>query len=163
MSGKQASPAAPPRVILFTAILWGITLLAATGAVLLFASNVGLTNWEAIRSLLSDGWFRRSVWLSAATATTATGIAILVGLPAAYALSRYGFPGKAVLETLFASVIVLPASTLGLFLMVAFQYPPVLAVQERLGFRVVHSLPGHRARPAPARVCPWGQGMAGDV
>ena len=80
-------------------------------------------------------------WLSAATATTATGIAILVGLPAAYALSRYGFPGKAVLETLFASVIVLPASTLGLFLMVAFQYPPVLAVQERLGFRVVHSLP----------------------
>lgn len=142
MPGKPME-ARPHRraAMLFTAGFWGVTLLAAAGAVLLFASNVGLTDWGAVRSLLDDGWFRRSAWLSAATAATATGIAILIGLPAAYALSRYDFPGKAVLDTLFSSVIVLPASTLGLFLMVAFQYPPVLAVQERLGFRVVHSLP----------------------
>ena len=61
-------------------------------------------------------------------------------MPAAYALAP-GVPWKAATEVLLSSVIVLPASTLGLFLMVAFQYPPVLALQERLGCRLVHSLP----------------------
>ncbi len=142
MSGDPFSARKARRVAgIFEVALWSIATLAVLGAVLFFATNIRLTNREAIESLLRDGWFRRSVWLSTITATVATAIAIVLGMPAAYALSRLEFRGKAATEVLLSSVIVLPASTLGLFLMVAFQYPPVLALQERLGCRLVHSLP----------------------
>lgn len=64
-----------------------------------------------------------------------------MGIPASYSLSRFNIPGKTIIDIIFASVIVLPASTIGLCLMVAFQYEPILKIQQALGFRVVHSIP----------------------
>lgn len=124
----------------FSCLLYAITTLFILSVCWLFLSNMGHTNLQAVTQLFNRDWFWRSLKLSLATSFVTTMIAIVVGIPAAYALSRFTIPGKAAIDILFSSVIVLPASTIGLCLMVAFQYEPVLKIQQALGFRVVHSL-----------------------
>jgi molybdate transport system permease protein len=125
----------------FISVLYTITVLFILGVCWLFISNTGQTNMQSILQLISRDWFWRSVNLSLVTSLITTIIAILIGIPAAYALSRFEIPGKTAIDIIFSSVIVLPASTIGLFLMVAFQYEPILKIQQVLGFRIVHSLP----------------------
>jgi ABC-type sulfate transport system permease component len=122
-----------------TLLRWALLAVAAA-SLWLFASNLGQTDCTAIRTLLGRAWFWRSVWLSVFTATVATALAVALGIPAAYALSRFRFRGRIAAGVLLDSVLVLPASTIGLTLMVVLQYPPILAWQDALGFRVVHSL-----------------------
>jgi ABC-type sulfate transport system permease component len=122
---------------------WGLWLTLAAvvaGACWLFASSLGQTDGQAVRLLLGRAWFWRSAWLSVFTATVTTLIAVLVGIPTAYALSRFRFRGRMAASVLLDAVLVVPASTVGLCLMVALQYPPVLALQDALGFRLVHSV-----------------------
>ncbi|MEW5692391.1 MAG: ABC transporter permease subunit [Candidatus Hydrogenedentota bacterium] len=125
----------------FISILYAITVLFILYVCWLFLSNTGHTDIQSILQLVNRNWFWRSVKLSLVTSFITTIIAILIGIPAAYALSRFEIPGKTFIDIIFASVIVLPASSIGLCLIVAFQYEPVLKIQEALGFRIVHSLP----------------------
>lgn len=46
-------------------------------------------------------------------AFAATGIALVLGLPAAYALNRYKFRGKALIQNLFLSPVLIPVIVLG--------------------------------------------------
>jgi molybdate transport system permease protein len=116
--------------------------MVVAGSLWLFASSLGQTDAAAVRALFGRPWFWRSVWLSVFTASVTTVIAVLLGVPTAYAMSRFRFRGRVAAGVLLDAVLVLPASTIGLTLMVAFQYPPVLALQDAIGFRVVHSLAG---------------------
>lgn len=125
---------------LFWALLFLSLGLVLAGTASLLLCNLGQTDLVAVRTLASRSWFWRSVWLSLVTAGTSTLLAVALGLPTAYALSR--LPGLGWAGGLLDVVLVLPASTVGLVLMVALQYPPVLALQEALGGRVVHSLAG---------------------
>jgi len=126
----------------FEVLLRIVLALVILGSIWLFASSLGQTEPRAVRVLLGRSWFWRSLWLSVFTATITTIIAILLGIPTAYALSRFRFRGRIAAGVLLDAVLVLPASTVGLSLMVALQYPPVLAAQDAIGFRVVHSLAG---------------------
>jgi molybdate transport system permease protein len=126
----------------FAAALWLALGLVLVGSVWLFASNLGQTDAGAVGTLLARPWFWRSVWLSVLTATVTTALAVAVGIPTAYALSRFRFRGRAAAGVVLDAVLVLPASTVGLCLMVAFQQPSLLALQDAVGLRVVHSLAG---------------------
>jgi len=88
-----------------------------------------------------DPAFWRSVNVTVVTATITAAIAALIGIPAAYALSRYKVPGRSVIGVFFSSIIVLPSSSIGLCLIVMFQYGPLHKLQERLGLHVAYSLP----------------------
>ncbi len=125
----------------FSLILYIITLLFLSGVCWLFLCNLGHTDYSSIKQLLQSDWFWRSFKLSLFTSAVTTIIAMLIGVPSAYALSRFTIPGKTIIEIMFSSVIVLPASGIGLCLMVAFQWDPVLKIQEAIGFRVAHSFP----------------------
>jgi ABC-type sulfate transport system permease component len=120
--------------------LWLILGVVVAGSLWLFASSLGQTDGQGVHMLIHRPWFWRSAWLSVFTATVTTLIAMLVGVPTAYALSRFRFRGRMAASVLLDAVLVVPASTVGLSLMVALQYPPVLALQDALGFRLVHSV-----------------------
>ena len=127
---------------MFETALWSVLGLVIAGSIWLFASSLDQTDADAVRTLLNRPWFWRSLWLSILTATVTTTLAMALGIPTAYAISRFKFRGRSAVGVLLDAVLVLPASTVGLSLMVAFQYPPILALQDAVGFRVVHSLAG---------------------
>lgn len=84
--------------------------------------------------------FWRSVNLSVVTSTFTAVIAAIIGIPAAYALSRFKIPGRTVIDVLFSSVIVLPASSIGLCLIVVFQYGFLRTIQTSLHLQFAHSI-----------------------
>jgi len=100
---------------------------------------------EHVREFAGAFWrvpaFWRSIHLTFVTATVTMAIAALVGIPASYALSRYKIPGRSVLDVLFSSVIVLPSASVGLCLIVVFQYGPIFELEKRLGVFVPYTLP----------------------
>ena len=74
------------------------------------------------------------------TTLITTLIAAILGIPTAYALSRYRIPGMSFIETLFSSLIVMPGSVIGICLIVMFNYGPLWKLQNALGFKFAHSI-----------------------
>lgn len=130
----------------FLALCYGaVVLLLLISAGLLLCNADQLVSGDGLFAggLLSDPAFWRSLNLSLVTATITSLTAALVGIPAAYVLSRYKGRARGVIDVLLSSVIVLPASSVGLCLIVLFQYGPLFWLQQTFGFQVAHSvLPG---------------------
>ena len=61
-----------------------------------------------------------ALMLSAKTTAATMSIVLLVGTPAAYALARFKFPGKRIIDTLIDIPAVLPPSAAGIALLLAF-------------------------------------------
>lgn len=107
-----------------------------------------LTSWGEDREIMNmfaggfwmDPYFWKSLNLTLIITVITTVIASAVGIPTAYALSRFRIPGKSIIEVLFSSVIVIPASSVGLCLIVMFNYGPFWDLQQKLGFRFAHSI-----------------------
>jgi ABC-type sulfate transport system permease component len=143
----------------FIVACYAATILLVLGSCWLFVSNAdqlvpkehvaseAMAKWRTdtrpktfAGGFWGDASFWRSANLSLVTATLTALIAALVGVPAAYALSRYRIPGRALIDVFFSSVIVLPASSVGLALIVMFQHGPLYDLQRGLGFKVPHTL-----------------------
>ncbi len=62
-----------------------------------------------------------AIRLTAITTTITTALAVMIGIPAGYALSRYRFPLHALIDTLIDLPIVLPPLVAGIALLVFFQ------------------------------------------
>ncbi len=74
--------------------------------------------WYAV--LLGDDALWASVWNSVLVAAAAVSIAIVIGLPAALALDRVPFPGKALFRRLVLLPLILPGIITGLSLLILF-------------------------------------------
>ena len=164
MSGEkrphdQSMPTSRTVNSLFTAFFYAAAILLVLVSCWLFLSNAGelfpkkladideMDLWrKASRAgkfaggLWKDAAFWRSVNLSLVTSTLAAVIAAILGIPAAYALSRFKIPGRSIIDVLFSSVIVLPASSVGLCLIVVFQYGFLHDIQTALHVQVAHSI-----------------------
>jgi ABC-type sulfate transport system permease component len=165
MSGEKLSrdrleyPPGRTANLLFTAFFYTAVIALVLASCWLFLSNAGelfpkkladiveMDLWrkanragEFAGGLWKDAAFWRSVNLSILTSTLAALIAAIVGIPAAYALSRFKIPGRSVIDVLFSSVIVLPASSVGLCLIVVFQYGFLHKIQTILHMQVAHSI-----------------------
>ena len=75
-------------------------------------------NWY--RTLLADGAIWESVGNSLLVALAAVGIALALGIPAALALDRAQFPGKALFRRLVLLPLILPGIITGLSLLLLF-------------------------------------------
>jgi molybdate transport system permease protein len=82
-----------------------------------------------------------SIRLSILTATLATILALALGLPAAYALSRISFPGRKWVDTLLELPMIMSPIALGATLLVFFQTPVGRTIQEK-GIFFVFEFPG---------------------
>ncbi|NQT54026.1 ABC transporter permease, partial [bacterium] len=156
---RATSSRTQARLVVAAAYLVAVVLLM--GSCWLFLSNADqlwpkaalkttedMQSWrteEHVREFAGGCWhmpaFWRSINLTFVTATATMLIAGLVGIPASYALSRYKIPGRGVIDVLFSSVIVLPSSSVGLCLLIVFQYGPLFELQQRLGIVVPYTLP----------------------
>jgi ABC-type sulfate transport system permease component len=127
---------------IFSALLYGATVLFVLSVFGLFLANVRLTSPAAAGEMLGSGEFWYSLRLSLVTSLITTLVAVAVGVPGAYALSRFRFFGSGAVDVLLSVPIVLPASTVGLLLLIAFQSGPAMAVQRTAGFQLAYSQPG---------------------
>jgi ABC-type sulfate transport system permease component len=165
MSGEISYiPKFPSRTSgrLFMALFYAAAVLLVLASCWLFLSNAGelfpkklnaaegMDLWrkasrahEFAGGLWKDPSFWRSVHLSIGTSTLTALMAAILGIPAAYALSRFKIPGRSVIDVLFSSVIVLPATSVGLCLIVVFQYGFLHRLQMYFHVQIAHSvLPG---------------------
>lgn len=75
-----------------------------------------------------------SIKLSLMTATAASAAALLVATPAAYALSRYDFPGKTIVDVALDLPIFISPIAIGAMLLVFFNTGPGMAVERVFPF-----------------------------
>ncbi len=95
---------------------------------LLFASLLGLPILALLlegagtdlSAMLKDAHLVAALGLSLSTSATSTLFAVLTGTPLAYALARWNFRGRSLLELILDLPIVLPPSVAGLALLLAF-------------------------------------------
>ncbi len=109
----RAAGRAPVRLVL-PAVL-AVALLVAPLAALLVS-----TDWRDVGHQLSSPVLRDAMWLSVMTATVATTICLLLGLPLAWCLARCTFRGRALVRGLVTVPLVLPPVVGGVALMSAF-------------------------------------------
>lgn len=82
-----------------------------------------------------------SIRLSLIAATVATFFAVIIGLPSAYALSRFEFKGKQILDTFLEIPIIMSPIALGASFLVFFNTPLGELIQEK-GIYFVFEVPG---------------------
>lgn len=71
-----------------------------------------------------------SIRLSVAAATISTVFSMLIALPAAFALSRYEFPGKRAVDTMLELPMIVSPAALGAMLLIFFNNPLGLWIQD---------------------------------
>ena len=101
-----------------------LVILLAAAAVLLIALPVGTLAWRGITgrawTLVPDGVVREAIELSLGTTSISLLATLLMGTPLAYALARWRFMGKQIVNILVQLPIVLPPSVAGLALLITF-------------------------------------------
>jgi molybdate transport system permease protein len=91
---------------------------------MLWAVPLASLTWRGFRAgalpYLSDPMVVEALQLSLLTSTIAASLVIATGTPLAYALSRWEFRGRRVVEVLIDLTLVLPPSVAGVALLIAF-------------------------------------------
>jgi molybdate transport system permease protein len=82
-----------------------------------------------------------SIRLSLIAATVATLLSVFFAVPSAYALSRFNFPGRQVIDTALELPMIVSPVALGAMLLVFFNNPVGITIQER-GIQIVFTVYG---------------------
>jgi molybdate transport system permease protein len=101
---------------------WPLAVPAAVAIVFLLLPLAGLlvrAPWRTLPTLLSDPLVGEALRLSLVTATAATAVSLVVGVPLAWVLARTRFPGRSVLRALVTLPLVLPPVVGGVALFLA--------------------------------------------
>ena len=107
----------------------------------ILASLFTYTDWGTMAKTLFSREIFLAIRLSITTATIATFFAVLIGIPAAYAISQTEFRGKSVVDTILDLPIVVSPVALGAALLVFFNNPVGMGI-ERYFLRFVFEVPG---------------------
>jgi molybdate transport system permease protein len=99
-------------------ILFGLVLAAFVVALLI--GVVTHTTPQALLESLLSGEIQFAIRLSLITSVISTLFCIFVSVPAAYALARYDFPGKNILNTILDVPLALPPLVAGVALLILF-------------------------------------------
>ncbi len=129
--------------------LWSRVAIAALGAclVLFVVGPLLRLLWESSPARLSDALrdpeLRASITLTVLTATIATLLAALFGIPLAYLLARTRFPGHRVVQGLIDLPVVIPHPVAGIALLLFLgRRSAVGGALAQVGLEVVSHVPG---------------------
>ena len=84
-------------------------------------ADVGWANLGEFAAVLASPEILAALWLSLWTSTATVMLGLIFAVPMGYALSRYCFPGRAVVDSAVDLPIILPPLVVGLSLLVFFQ------------------------------------------
>ena len=111
-----------------------VTILSALAVLviygLLIASLFFFFDGSAVLTALSSKRVLFSIQLSLVAATVATGLALLIAVPAAYALSRYRFRGHDAVDAILEFPIIVSPAALGAIILIFFSNPAGQWVQD---------------------------------
>lgn len=129
--------------------LWSRVALAGAGALLvLFVIGpllrlLVLASPETIGDALRDSELRDAIVLTVLTATAATLLAALLGIPLAYLLARRPFPGRRIVQGLVDLPVVIPHPVAGIALLLFLgRRSQVGGALAQLGLEFVSHVPG---------------------
>lgn len=108
---------------LFGGLVWLTLLGYALFVAALLAVDLSWARRSDFAAIFARDDLRAALWLTLRSATLSTVLAVATALPVAYALSRWRFPGRALLDALVDVPIVLPPVVAGLSLLVACHTP----------------------------------------
>lgn len=109
-------------------IICALAVLVIYG--LLIASLFYFFEGSAVLEALSSKRVLFSIQLSLVAATVATGLALLLAVPAAYALSRYRFRGREAVDAILEFPIIVSPAALGAIILIFFSNPVGEWMQE---------------------------------
>lgn len=114
------------KLISFKFLICLLSALALLYIVYPFASIITFFDPENIISSIQRPELVDAFILSIVTASVSTGIIILFGIPLAYCLSRYNFPGRSILFVVVVIPLVLPPLASGALLLGVFNPSSIL-------------------------------------
>ena len=115
---------------IFAAVMLSFAGMFVSVWLALIFADVGYTNWEAVREVLMAEEIRAALWLSLWTTAVTVLIGMVFAIPTGYALSRYRFPGHALVDSIVDLPILMPPQIVGLSLLVFFQTPVGRWIEE---------------------------------
>jgi molybdate transport system permease protein len=125
--------------VLFFSTFVGIVLIAISLLIVSNAFFLGLHDFlyylGKSKTLIN---FLTTLW----TASTATILSMIIGIPVGYALSRYDLPFPKLLKTLIDLPVMVPPAAIGVFLLGVFTTAPLSNLTQVLEIKVDHALPG---------------------
>ncbi len=113
-----------------------LSIAAALGVLGLYGGLILSLAWFMDRAVLHQALASDrvlfSIQLSLLAATLAAVLALLFAIPAAYALARYRFPGRAAVDTILEFPIIVSPAALGAMLLIFFNNPAGAWIQAHL-------------------------------
>jgi molybdate transport system permease protein len=103
-------------------------------------SMLTYSSWASFISAIFSSEILFAVKLSLFTATIAAIISVFIAIPVAYAISKYSFPGKDIIDSLLDLPIVVSPIALGAALLIFFSTPVGANINDHVRF--VFAVPG---------------------
>ena len=128
--------------------VWSVTLWLLAAVLVLFVAGplVRLLLQASPASLsaaLADREIVASIWLTILTATSATVLSVLLGVPLAYLLARVPFPGRRLVSGIVELPVVIPHPVAGIALLLFLgRQSPVGQALAAMGLEIVNHVPG---------------------
>jgi molybdate transport system permease protein len=123
-------------LVIGAALAFAVVLVLA-----ILAVQIGYAGLLAPLKALGQASIRHTVLLSLGTSTVAALAALVVAVPAAYALARHPFPGSSIVDVLLDLPIILSPVAVGVCLLLMFRTAPGRWVELNL-LRFVFEIPG---------------------
>lgn len=128
---------------LFKAVTLLFVAVFAVFIIALILADIFYIDRKVMMTVLTAPFIRQSLWISIWTSSAATAISLLFAVPVGFALSRYRFPGRLIVDTIVDLPIVFPPFVVGLTFLIFFKEAALgKFIQNNLGIEFLFHAKG---------------------